>query len=100
MSRSFKHTPRCGDKKSGWYKRYYNRILRRNKLNPNYQLPHKNYRKLDRAYMICDYESVHTSFEQYYLRMLSLWHSFGRRSEPRPTREQCRKEYEKFFIRK
>ena len=45
MSRSYKHTPRCGDKKSRIAKRYANHVVRRKKLRED--LPsYSGYKKL------------------------------------------------------
>ena len=62
MSRSFKHTPRCGDKKDKFYKNYANRRLRRKQLIHNLQ--HKTYKKDTCSYDICDYEEVGLIFEE------------------------------------
>lgn len=62
MSRSYKHTPRSGDKKSKYGKNFANRRIRRIKtIVPN----HKSYRKYYESYNICDYEEVGLSFEEY-----------------------------------
>ena len=36
MSRSYKHTPYCGDSKSRFMKRYANKVVRRQKLMHNF----------------------------------------------------------------
>ena len=100
MSRSYKHTPRCGMQKDGWYKNHFNRILRRHSLDPDYQFQHNTYKKLDSAYMICDYESRFVSFEQYYRWEVERWHAWGHRREPYPDRDTCRKEYDKWYKRR
>ena len=64
MSRSYKKTPRCGDTKDKFFKRYANRKLRRKKLT--HQLQHKSYKKDLCTYDICDYEQIGTTFEEFY----------------------------------
>ena len=64
MSRSYKKTPRSGDTKDKFFKRYANRRLRRRKLDIDLQ--HKSYKKDFCSYDICDYETVGTSFEEFW----------------------------------
>lgn len=90
MSRSYKHTPRCGDKKDKFFKNYANRRLRRNKLIHNLQ--HKSYKKNFCSYDICDYDSVGLTFERYYSH-LKRWHYYA----DRKTEYQ---RYAKFYLRK
>lgn len=101
MSRSFKHTPYCGDKKSKFFKRYANRKLRRKKFEHNLQ--NKSYRKDFCYYDICDYYTIETdNFEIYYLKQIELWQKWRAWGDdiPYPTREECWKEYHKWYIRK
>ena len=44
MSRSYKHTPYCGDKKDKTLKKYANRRLRRRKLE--HDLQHNSYKRI------------------------------------------------------
>ena len=63
MSRSYKHTPRAGQQKSRWYKRHFNRLVRREQQ----VAPNSGYRKI-RPYMqyaICDFENVGTTCCRY-----------------------------------
>lgn len=103
MSRSYKHTPYCGDKKDKFFKRYANRRLRKKKLIHDYQ--HKSYRKDFEPYTICDYYFIETrNFEDYYRREVQRWQRWGiyswGKKEPFPTREEVWKEYNKWYVRK
>ena len=65
MSRSKKKTPRSGDEKDKFFKRYENRRLR--KLPFEHTLNHNTYKKYGECWNICDYETVGISFERYVL---------------------------------
>lgn len=107
MSRSYKHTPYCGMKKDQFYKKYFNRKIRRNK---NYDeddenLHHNQYKKKTDTWSICDYDEIGTTnFQKYYERQLHL-HEVYKQMFPSyndlpPTREQCWKEYKLTYFRK
>ena len=103
MSRSYKHTPYAGDRKKKWAKRQANKRLRRKKLT--HDLQHKSYKKDFCSYDICDYYTIETkNFEEYYKSCVSRWYRWQSmcwmHDEPFPTREECWKEYQKWYIRK
>ena len=103
MSRSYKHTPYCGDKKNKFFKTYFNRKLRRRKLYHNLQ--HKSYRKNSCSYDICDYYEIETkNFEEYYRSYIARWHGYQnyywRKNDPLPTREELWKRYKKYYLSK
>lgn len=99
MSRSYKKTPRSGEQKDKYFKRYANRRLRRKKLDIN--LKNKTYRKDFCYYDICDYETVGMTFERFYQKRLKFWHMYHRfYGEPYPTREEAKKDYNRWFKRK
>ena len=102
MSRSYKRIPRSGDIKDKFFKRYANRRLRRKPIDD--VLQNKSYKKDFCSYDICDYESVGTSFERYYQRRIRWWFRSAFRgyknNGPFPSREQCKKDYDRFFKRK
>ena len=98
MSRSFKKTPRCGQTKDKFFKKYANRKFRRHKLNTD--LKHNSYKKNFCYYNICDYEDVGTTFEQYWLSCIRCWHRWGYHSNPYPVREEAYKEYCRWYKRK
>ena len=54
MSRSYKHTPRSGDKKDKYLKNYANRRLRRYPINKP-PLNNCTYKKYNCSWEICDY---------------------------------------------
>ena len=102
MSRSYKHTPRSGQRKNKFIKQYANRKLRREKLKEDVP-QYGGYRKRTERWDICDYETVGETFEQYYERELFFWNCwtrFGRWKEEFPDREELKAEYNKSFIRK
>ena len=103
MSRSYKHTPYCGDTKDRKMKRYANKKLRRQKLTHNYQ--HNSYKKETCSWDICDYYEIQTkNFNNYYQSCVARWYRYQNlwymRDEPFPTREECWNEYQKWYIRK
>ena len=95
MIRSYKRTPRCGDKKDKFFKRYENHRVRR--MPYDLTLNHCAYKKHGEGWNICDYETVGISFEKY-------WYSIKRRFHNRPnlmvTREEAYEEYRRWFLRK
>ena len=107
MSRSYKHTPYCGMQKDKFYKKYFNRKVRRNK---DYDedaevLQYNQYKKKTDTWAICDYDEIGmTNFQKYYERQLYLYEVYKRQfphyNEPRPTRKQCWKEYKLTYFRK
>ena len=99
MSRSYKHTPRSGDQKDRYFKRYANRRVRRLPID-EHPLKGNDYKKVFCQYEICDYETVGTSFEQYWERLVKRWYEWEWRFEPFPDREEAYEEYRRWFIRK
>lgn len=98
MSRSYKKTPRCGDKKDGFYKRLYNKRIR--KLPFDETLQHKTYKRYQQAYDICDYQSVGDTFEQYWEGVVGRWYAWRHQYEPFPDRDEEYQKYMKWFKRK
>lgn len=102
ISRSYKKTPYCGDKKSKDLKRYANRVVRQRLKNSDDKLNYKSYRKVYESWNICDFCTIAPDFETYYKFMIDQWHSrqINGWHEPYPTREQTRKEYRKYYKNK
>jgi len=98
MSRSYKHTPRCGDTKDKFFKNYANRRLRRKKLTHNFK--YKSYKKDSCTYDICDYEDVGTTFEEYYRVRVKYWYAWRYTYEDYPNEETEYQNYAKWFLRK
>jgi hypothetical protein len=92
MSRSFKKTPRAGDTKSKFHKRYANKLVRRDKLNEGFNrgLYKKNYQ----SWNICDFEDVDLSF----VRFLDF--QFPQRQPTEEEIAEFQERYKKYFIRK
>ena len=100
MSRSYKHTPYSGDRKNKFMKRYANHVVRRNKLKGLYP-DYSGYKRAMDTWAICDYKTVGKTFEQHYAQEVSWWYEWrSKYGEPFPDRKACRKEYEKWYIRK
>ena len=99
MSRSFKHTPRSGDTKDKFFKRYANRKVRRLPID-EHPLKGNDYKKVFCQYEICDYETVGISFEQYWERLVKRWYEWEWRYYPYPDRDEAYREYFRWFIRK
>lgn len=55
MSRSYKHTPYCGDKKTRWKKRQANKAFRR--MDMDDEVPPSMHRKASESWNICDFYS-------------------------------------------
>ena len=96
MSRSYKHTPRCGDTKSKYGKRLANHAVRRKGV-PDAFPQYAGYKKLFESWNICDYERVGESFGRY-CASAEQWRRL--RGQPLPNRDEIREEYERWFIRK
>ena len=99
MSRSYKHTPRSGDTKDKFFKKYANRRVRRLPTD-EHPLKGKAYKKVFCQYDICDYETVGTSFEQYWESLVKRWYNWEWRYAEFPDREEAYQEYCRWFIRK
>ena len=98
MSRSYKKTPRSGDTKDKYFKRYANKKLRRLPLDETLQ--HKQYKKNFCSWEICDYETVGETFEQHWEQALRSWYMWRHRYEPYPNREEEYQKYMKWYKRK
>lgn len=100
MSRSYKRTPRCGDRKDKFLKNYANRRIRRLPIDEP-PLNNKAYRKAFCSWEICDYDEVGTSFEEYWERLVKYWNMWrGKFGEPFPDRDEAYKEYCRWYLRK
>ena len=97
MSRSYKKTPRSGDKKDRFFKNYANRKLRRDKFN---DLQHNSYKKNFCSWEICDYEWTHYSFETWWKDAVSRWERWGHKYEPYPSREEEYRLWYKWYKQK
>lgn len=101
MSRSYKHTPRSGDKKDKFYKNYSNRKLRRIPIEEESYPKHNNYKKIICSWEICDYESVGTTFEEYWNGLWRFWCNWRYRWEKSPpNKEDAYKDYCRWYLRK
>ena len=96
VSRSYKHTPRCGDRKGKYSKRYANRKVRRVRIEDSFP-QYGGYKKMFESWNICDYEIKAKTFERYYADLLK-WSI--RDGTPFPNWTHSRNQYEKLFLRK
>lgn len=92
MSRSYKKTARCGDRKTIG-KKLANRKVRRKKELYNHNL----YKKVYPQYDVCDYNSVFVSFEDYWKYRLEIWYQWGYRYKPYPNKKKVYREWYKIF---
>ena len=97
MSRSYKHTPRCGDRKSKYSKRRANRIVRRVGVEDSFSLLYGGYKKLFESWNICDFEVKAKTFEGYYADLVR-WRLTD--DTPLPDWTRSKNEYEKLYLRK
>lgn len=108
MSRSYKHTPGCGDRNSKGMKKIANHRLRQKLKDPEVSFPWTTYRKNFCSWDIKDYYfTYHFSFSSYYQEQVERWKNkkdIGwlslRDEDTPPTREEVWKEWLKLYIRK
>lgn len=104
MSRSYKKTPWCGDRKGKDKKRIANHIVRQwLKRNMDQTLAPGDYKKLYETWDICDYGWTST-WEQYWE---SEWKSyrwicsmFPNREHKAPDKKECYRKWLKFYHNK
>ncbi len=97
MSRSYKKTHYCGDRKNKFNKNYSNRIIRRS----NGELPKgAAYKKVFPSYKICDCKSFYSSFENYYKCLVDFWNERRRQYDPFPDRKEAYRDYVRIYVRK
>lgn len=96
MSRSYKKTPRCGDRKNKAMKKYANHVVRRD--TNTYQ--NSSYKKRFCRYDICDYESVGDTFQDYWNMRVRQWYSWRWRYEEFPNEKEEYRKWYKWFKRK
>ena len=100
MSRSYKKTPRAGDKKNKFFKKYSNHRIRHRSVE-DHDLNYGAYKKASCSWNICDFETVGITFEQYWRSVLRSWHRFGKGvGMPYPNRDEEYREYRRWYIRK
>ena len=92
MSRSYKHTPYCGDTKHN--KEVANRRIRRKMRNPEFEMANgKAYKKHYCSWEICDF-CHKKSFESYYRSSVERAIRFN---EPIPSKEKLYKQWYKWY---
>ena len=100
MSRSFRHTPRCGDRKSRFAKRLANRTARRRIFRADERRaipPHMGYKRAFSRYNICDYERLRTTWNEYVREEQYYCGLCGR---PLPSLREMKRKYKKRYINK
>ena len=100
MSRSYKHTPYCGDRKNKYMKRYANKHVRQRLKNSDYLPTAAEYKKMFESYDICDYFWYGYSFESYYQKEVKYWYEWRYKYYPFPSIEECWKDYVKYYLMK
>ena len=100
MSRSYKHTPRYGERKGKYIKRLANGYVRRRLLKDDFP-QYGGYRKVFERWIICDWESIYHSFDAYYLQEVNAWNGWQRKyGYLYPDREELKQVFQKRFVRK
>ena len=92
MSKSFKHTPYSGLKKSKFFKTYANRKLRRNKLE---KYNNRKYKRVFQSWNICDYYDI-SNFDIFVRKRQRYQNKKLNEKEV----DQLYEEYKKIYIRK
>jgi hypothetical protein len=102
MSRSYKHTPYCGDTKDRAMKRAANRKVRRAlKRDLDMDLSYKSYKKYFCSYDICDYYFLYPyGFEQFYQDEIKHWYNWMHRYEEFPDKEKIQQYFRKWYLAK
>lgn len=100
MSRSYKKTPYCGDKKGKDKKRLANHAVRQ-KLKTQEIGNNNCYKKLYDSYDICDYYFL-MSFEEFWKMELETYFYFLKHSIKRdfPNKQEAYKKWKKSFKNK
>lgn len=103
MSRSYKHTPSCGEGKSKFYKNYSNKVIRRKLKNEDYILQYGDFKKVISPWDIEDYRCYRT-FAEYIIRDRSFKNRyllyFGYPYDKEETEEDLYKDWSKYYFRK
>ena len=92
MSRSYKKTPYCGDKKGKIKKRIANHKVRMLLKNINHNLSKGNYKKVYESYNICDYYWI-TSWNEYWNNELECYKQYPDLFD----KPNYKKEYRKWY---
>ena len=108
MSRSYKHTPYAGDKKTKWAKRQANKKVRRYLNKHSIQdesFAPAAYKKISESWNICDYYSIVTWYEHLKFRKQRfLWgipiYDLNLTEDGEIDLEHERKVWEKWYKRK
>ena len=100
MSRSYKKHPWCCDKPAKGIKRCANSKVRSALKDPNVVLKGSAYKKVFESWDICDYFWYGYSFESYYQKEVAYWYEWRHRYYPFPNREECWKDYVKYYLMK
>lgn len=95
MSRSYKKTPYCGDRKGKSKKRIANHKVRNwLKQNPDVLLKRNAYKKVYERWDICDYYTIST-WEEYWASTIRIWLKWEQcRGYPYPNKKE---EYRKWY---
>lgn len=95
MSRSYKKTPYCGERKGKSKKRIANHKVRNwLKQNPDVLLERGAYKKVYERWDICDYYTIST-WEEYWASTIRIWLKWEQcRGYPYPNKKE---EYRKWY---
>ena len=104
MSRSYKKTPWCGDRKGKNKKRIANHTVRQYlKNHMDLQLAPSDYKKLYSSWDICDYGWVFT-WEQYWENEWRMYHwfctMFPNQKRKEPNEKDCYRKWLKYYRNK
>lgn len=104
MSRSYKKTAYCGDRKTKSNKRLANRAVRNYfKRNPEIVMNYREFKKIFDSYDICDYYWLAPDFEVWAQAQLDRWYFWyenGLTKKPCPTKKELYNRYMKYYKRK
>lgn len=99
MSRSYKHTPWCGDIKGPNKKKYASHRVRSKIKNWDYLPQGNEYKRLYESWDICDF-GCRTTWNEHWHNIIRLWHMWGYKFEPYPDKKKEYWNWYKYHKRK
>ena len=96
MSRSYKKTPYCGDKKGKSKKRFANSKVRNVLKNFKNKLPYMKYKRVYEQYDICDYGWIRT-WDEYWKIILNSYKKYPELYKYPPNKKDEYRSWYKYY---